>query len=143
MGLYLLFSLPALLALVLLLAALRGASALTRVTLLLLLLCCTALFLLALVAAVLLTVGNDGCANLEGQILARVADIGSSSESNRVVAIGRYYLYGEGGPLRSLLRREFDIDLDALTAQALSLRDDVLLVRVLLNAVWGGCFVYF
>lgn len=131
MGLYLLFSLPALLALMLAVAVARNVPSLVRVALPLLLLCCTVLFLLALVAAVLLTAANDGCANLEAQILARVQDVGSPGDAvyQRVVAVGRYYLLGEGGPLRALLRREFDVDLDALTAQALALRDDALAVR--------------
>lgn len=82
-------------------------------------------------AAVLLTAANDGCANLEAQMLLRVGGGSDAADPQRqrLLVIGRYYLYGQGGPLRALLRREFDLDLDALTAQALALRDDALSVR--------------
>lgn len=131
MGLYLLCTLPALLGLMLALAAARDVPTLARVALPLLLFFCTALLLLALAAAVLLTAANDGCTNLEAQILARVGGASGGSDDpqrRRVLAIGQYYLYGQGGPLRALLRREFEVDLDALTAQALALRDDALQV---------------
>lgn len=76
---------------------------------------------------------HDRCANLEQQVLQRVAGgggPGASPEQQRIAALLQYYWHGQGGPLRALIQRLFDVDVDALSAQALSFRDDFLTVGV-------------
>ncbi len=60
--------------------------------------------------------------------MASANDPNASPEQQRIAAMLQYYLYNQGGPLRALIKRLFDVDVDALSAQALSFQDDFITV---------------
>ncbi|KAI7843414.1 hypothetical protein COHA_002892 [Chlorella ohadii] len=115
--LYTIFSLACALALLLLLAEIFNYPLGLKVTVALALLVMALCFALVTALTVVLKVGNDGCVNLEDQILLRIPDALSRPEdAAEALAVARYYLFGVGD-VDGLLQDAFGFDVEQVQQQ--------------------------
>ncbi|PRW34091.1 urea ABC transporter permease subunit [Chlorella sorokiniana] len=115
--LYTIFSLACALALLLLLAEIFNYPLGLKVTMALALLYMALCFALVAALTVGLKVGNDGCVNLEDQIVLRIPDaLSNPADAAKALAVARYYLFGVGD-VDSLLQDAFGFDLHQVQQQ--------------------------
>lgn len=103
---------------VLLLAMVMVSPGLTEVSVLLLLVLSTIAFALVVGLSGGIKVGSDECANLEQQILASISNPTAAS-------VVRYYFYGNGTNVKTILEQNLNLNIDAVLQQIASARQEL------------------
>lgn len=117
-ALYSMFAVTLLLSLILLAGTVMLWPAALKLATFLILVMFTVEFALVVAITAGLKVGNDGCSNLEAQVLQRI-------DSPEATTILRFYLYGEGTTAKDILNDQLDVNIDTALEQVASAREEL------------------
>ncbi|GAB4818213.1 hypothetical protein N2152v2_005259 [Parachlorella kessleri] len=124
-GLYCFLALGMLLATLLWAAAMLNWPAPLKATTFVLLLLLALYWLLVVVFTAVLKVGNDGCTNIEAQVISRVSG-SSMGDKQKILTIAEYYLYDMGGPVEQVIYDALGLNITDIKATVESKRAEVL-----------------
>ena len=117
-ALYSMFAVTLLLSLILVAGTIMLWPAALKLATFLLLVLFTVQFALVVAITAGLKVGNDGCSNLEPQVLQRIS-------SEKATTVLRFYFYGEGSSAKSILNDFMNVDIDSALNQVASARKEL------------------